>query len=68
MIIATLRKWGGAPSPPKKLLAALELEPEVGRYTLRRLEKEQRAVERARGRATLDRDWLDAPARGREHP
>jgi antitoxin component of MazEF toxin-antitoxin module len=42
------------------------LSPAAGRFELRQLEKEQRALLRALGRAPRDRDWLGSRARGRE--
>ena len=42
------------------------LSPSRGRFTLARLEKEQRALERSGGGVIADRAWHESPARGRE--
>ena len=42
------------------------LSPSRGRYTLERLEKEQRALDRPRNRLPHDAQWLASPARGKE--
>jgi antitoxin component of MazEF toxin-antitoxin module len=42
------------------------LAPAHRRPTLAQLEKEQRALERARGKSPADAQWLDGPARGKE--
>ena len=45
---------------------AIVLSPVRARFTLAQLEKEQNRLERSLGRRLGERDWLDAPARGRE--
>mgnify|MGYP001619759332 CR=1 FL=1 len=68
-VLAALGLAAGAKVDVRIEEGRIVLAPAAGQYSLRQLEKEQRAVERARGRAPLDRDgdrdWLDSPARGR---
>jgi antitoxin component of MazEF toxin-antitoxin module len=65
-VLAALGLAAGAKVDMRIEEGRIVLSPAAGRYALRQLEKEQRAVERALGRALTDRDWLDARARGRE--
>jgi antitoxin component of MazEF toxin-antitoxin module len=69
-LLAALGLEAGAKVDVRIEEGRIVLAPAAGRYSLGQLEKEQRAVERAQGRAPSgrgrDRDWLEAPARGRE--
>ena len=65
-VLAALGLAAGAKVDVRIEEGRIVLSPAAGRYELRQLEKEQRALLRAQGRAPLDREWLDAAARGRE--
>ncbi|MBI2317427.1 MAG: AbrB/MazE/SpoVT family DNA-binding domain-containing protein [Betaproteobacteria bacterium] len=64
--IATLGLEAGSAVEVKIERDAIVLAPAKQRHTLARLEKEQRALDRAARRKPVDRDWLDGAARGRE--
>ena len=65
-LLAAVGLGAGAAVEVKIEDGSLVLSPVRGRHALARLEKEQRALERALGGALADRDWTDSAPRGRE--
>ena len=65
-VLAMLGLRAGAQHEVKVAEGNIVLSPARRRYTLERLEKEQRALERMTGGRLVDKGWLDDSARGRE--
>ena len=65
-VLAALGLGAGAEVVVKIEAGNIVLSPARKRVTLGQLEKEQRALERAAGRASAGKDWLGSPSRGRE--
>lgn len=65
-LLAMLGIGAGTEVQVKIRAGAIVLSPVRARYTLARLEKEQRRLERSLGRQLARKDWLESRARGRE--
>ncbi|MBM3356339.1 MAG: AbrB/MazE/SpoVT family DNA-binding domain-containing protein [Betaproteobacteria bacterium] len=65
-VLAMLGLRAGAELEVKVTEGNIVLSPARRRYRLTRLEKEQRALERVTTGRLVDKEWLEAPARGRE--
>ena len=65
-VLAALGLGAGAEVVVKIEGGNIVLSPARKRFTLGRLEKEQRALERAVGRPSAGKDWIGSPSQGRE--